>query len=160
MALSLTNSKDLVVNSITVVKGNRAIDLVDTLDAVSGLAPDTLNSLQKLASALNNDSGFFTTVTTALGNKAETSTTYTKSATNTLLDAKVDDIEMTNYALKADTFTKGEVNEKFTNIIAGAPDALNTLKELSDALGADHNFSASVTNALGNKADKTVMNGL
>ena len=53
---------------------------------------------------------------------------------------------MVNYATKADTFTKTEVNDQFTNIIAGAPDALNTLKELSDALGADKNFSAMVTN--------------
>ena len=44
---------------------------------------------------------------------------------------------MANYATKADAFTKNEVNDKFTNIIAGAPDASNTLKELSDALGSD-----------------------
>ena len=58
MALSLTNSKDIVANSITVVKGNRAIDIVDTIEAVQGLAPETLNSLEKLATALNNDKNF------------------------------------------------------------------------------------------------------
>ena len=58
MALSLTNSKDIVANSITVIKGNRAIDLLDTIDAVQGLAPDTLNSLEKLATAMNNDPAF------------------------------------------------------------------------------------------------------
>ncbi len=62
---------------------------------------------------------------------------------------------MVNYATKATTFTKDEVNDEFTNIIAGAPNALNTLKELSDALGADANFSATVTNTLGLKANKT-----
>jgi hypothetical protein len=46
MALSLTNSKDIVANSITVIKGNRAIDLLETIEAVQGLAPDTLNSLE------------------------------------------------------------------------------------------------------------------
>jgi hypothetical protein len=105
MALSLTNSKDLVVNSITVVKGNRAIDLVDTLDAVTGIAPDTLNSLQKPASALNNDSNFFNFVTNGLEGKADVSTTYTRLVTDGLLDAKVDDTEMTNYALKTDVAT-------------------------------------------------------
>ena len=58
MALSLTNSKDIVANSITVIKGNRAIVLLDTIDAVQGLAPDTLNSLEKLATAMNNDPVF------------------------------------------------------------------------------------------------------
>ena len=102
MPLSLNNSKDIVANRISVLKGNRTIDVLETIDAVTGLAPETLNSLEKLATALNNDDGFFTTVTTALGNKADTSTTYTKSASNLLLDAKVDDAEMTNYALKTD----------------------------------------------------------
>ena len=72
MALSLTNSKDIVANSITVIKGNRAIDLLETIDAVTGLAPDTLNSLEKLATALNNDSNFFNFVTNGLDNKQKT----------------------------------------------------------------------------------------
>ena len=105
MPLSLNNSKDIVANSISVLKGNRTIDVLETINALSGLAPATLNSLEKLATALNNDAGFFTSVTTALSNKAETSTTYTRSATNTLLDAKVDDTEMTDYALKTDVTT-------------------------------------------------------
>ena len=80
MPLSLNNSKDIVANSISIIKGNKTVDLLSSLDAVTGLAPATLNSLEKLATALNNDSGFFNTVTTAIGNKADTSTTYTKSA--------------------------------------------------------------------------------
>jgi hypothetical protein len=153
MPLSLNNSKDLVANSVRIIKGNKTIDVLETIDAIQGLAQDTLNSLEKLATALNGDASYFNTVITALSNKADVSTTYTKTDTNTLLDAKLDDIEMTNYATKADTFTKNEVDDKFTNIINGAPGALNTLKELSDALGAGQNFSATVTNTLGLKAN-------
>jgi hypothetical protein len=36
-------------------------------------------------------------------------------------------------------------------LVASAPSALNTLKELSDALGADANYAATITTALGNK---------
>ena len=96
------------------------------------------NSLEKLATALNNDSGFFTTVKNALDSKANTSTTYTRLATNLLLDAKVDDTEMANYA------TTAAVDQKITDLVGGAPVLLNTLKELSDALGADQNFSTTV----------------
>jgi hypothetical protein len=157
MPLSLNNSKDLVVNSISILKGNKTIDLIESLDAVQGLAPETLNSLEKLATALNNDSSFLNTVTTAVADKADKSTTYTQSVVHGFLDAKVDDTEMVNYATKADTFTKAEVKDKFTNSIAGAPDALNTLKDLSDALGADQNFSTTVATSLGLKTKSSEM---
>ena len=153
MPVSLNNSKDIIANSISVIKGNRTIDVVETIDAVQGLAPDTLNSLEKLASAMNNDSNYFQTVTTAISNKADTATTYTKSVVDGLLDAKVDDTEMTNYATKATTYTKSDVDAKFTNIINGAPDALNTLKELSDALGSNPNFSTTILSQIGSKAN-------
>ena len=58
MPLSLNNRKDIVANSISIIKGNRTIDVLETIDAVSGLAPETLNSLEKLATAMNNDSNF------------------------------------------------------------------------------------------------------
>ncbi len=61
MPLSLNNSKDIVANSISILQGNRTIDVLETIDAVSGLVPETLNSLEKLATAMNNDSSFFTT---------------------------------------------------------------------------------------------------
>ena len=152
MPLRLNHSKGKVANSISVLKGNRTIDVLETIDSLTGFAPATLHSLEKLATALNNDAGFFTTVYTALENKADTSSTYTKSETNTFLDAKVDDTEMTNYATTATTYTRTVVDKKFTDIIAGAPDASNTLKELSDALGADHNFSTTVLNKIHLKA--------
>ena len=105
MPLSLNNSKDIVANSISVLKGFQTIDVLETIDAVTGLAPDTLNSLEKLATAMNNDPAFFTALSTAIDNKADKSTTYTRLATNDLLDAKVDDTEMTEYALKTHVTT-------------------------------------------------------
>ena len=148
MPLSLNNSKDIVANSVSVLKGNQTIDLLQSLDSVTGLAPATLNSLEKLAKALNDDAGFFTTVTTALSNKAETSTTYTQSVVNGLLDLKVDDTEMANYA------TTAAVDQKITDLVGTAPVLLNTLKELSDALGEDENFSTTVLNKIDLKAPK------
>ena len=86
MPLSLNNRRDIVADSISINKGNETIDLADSLDAILGLAPEGLNSLGELA--------------TALGDKADKSTTYTRTVTNNLLDAKVDDTEMVNYFSK------------------------------------------------------------
>ena len=77
MPLSLNNSKDIVANSISIIKGNRTVDVLETIDAVTGLAPSTLNSLEKLAKAMNDDPAFFTAVSTAIGTKQATLTTGT-----------------------------------------------------------------------------------
>ena len=47
MPISLNNSKDIVANSVSIIRGNRTIDLVETIDAVQGFAPSTLNSCWK-----------------------------------------------------------------------------------------------------------------
>jgi hypothetical protein len=53
-------------------------------------APATLDTLQELATALGNDPNFATTIATQLGNKADKSTTYTKTEVDTLLADKAD----------------------------------------------------------------------
>jgi hypothetical protein len=45
-----------------------------------------------------------------------------------------------------------DVETKISNLVGAAPDTLNTLKELSQALGNDRNFSVSLTNSLALKA--------
>ena len=117
MPISLNNSKDIVANSVSVIRGNRTIDLVETIDAVQGFAPSTLNSLEKLATAMNNDPAFFTSLSTSIGNKADKSNTYTQIVTNGLLDKKVDDTEMTDYALK--TYVTTAVGTKQATLTTG-----------------------------------------
>lgn len=41
-----------------------------------------------------------------------------------------------------------------SSLVNGAPDALNTLKELSDALGADASFSTTISTTIGGKLAK------
>ena len=59
MPVSLDNSKDIVANSLSIIKANKTTDVLETIDAAQGLAPETLNSSEKLANALNGDSIFF-----------------------------------------------------------------------------------------------------
>ena len=51
--------------------------------------------------------------------------------------------------------TDNAINAAVTELVNGAPGALNTLKELSTALGDDANFATTVTNKLTEKVDKT-----
>ncbi|WP_347403474.1 phage tail protein [Pseudomonas piscis] len=57
-----------------------------------------------------------------------------------------------------DAFTKPEtsaaINQAVAALVAAAPGALDTLKELADALGNDPNFATTMTNALAGKAAK------
>ena len=59
------------------------------------------------------------------------------SATQTALDLK---------ANQSTTYTKTEVDTQFTNLIEGAPDALNTLNELADALNDDASYATTIQN--------------
>ena len=47
--VTLNNSVDIVANSVSIIKGNTVIDLLGTVDAVKGLAPETLDSLEKVS---------------------------------------------------------------------------------------------------------------
>ncbi|HFQ4959198.1 TPA: hypothetical protein ACGUPM_002651 [Vibrio vulnificus] len=56
---------------------------------------------------------------------------------------------------KLTTYTKAETDARIEQVIGTAPDVLDTLQELAEALGNDPNFAATVTNQLALKANKT-----
>ena len=65
MSVSLTKSKDLVANTISVTYKYRAIDLkelflskLDATNSIVGLPVETVNSLHNLAEAINSDANF------------------------------------------------------------------------------------------------------
>ena len=55
---------------------------------------------------------------------------------------------------KAEKDAKDYADQKISDLIGGAPEILNTLKELSDALGEDANFSATVSGQIGGLTDR------
>lgn len=61
-----------------------------------------------------------------------------------------------------DAYTKPEttaaIQEAVAALVASAPGALDTLKELADALGNDPNFATTMTNAIAAKASKGELN--
>lgn len=56
-----------------------------------------------------------------------------------------------------DAYTKAEVDNKVAGLVDSAPEALNTLNELAAALGNDANFSTTVSNLIGQKADASAL---
>jgi hypothetical protein len=58
-------------------------------------------------------------------------------AAEAALDARID-------VLEADPVSQAYVDQKIADLVNSAPAVLDTLKELSDALGGDENFAASV----------------
>jgi hypothetical protein len=90
-------------------------------------APNALNTLKELANAIGNDPSYATTIQNQLATKANQTTTYTKT----------------------------EVDTQFSNLIDSAPTALNTLKELANALANDANYATTVQNQLALKANQS-----
>jgi len=123
-ALELSQlAKGLTVDSsgnITVIAINNYLDAYVSSNslatetyvstAISNLvdsAPSTLDTLNELAAALNDDANFATTVTTALGNKLNTSD-FTTTADTWLTSKTTDDL------------TEGSTNQYYTQADADA----------------------------------------
>ena len=54
---------------------------------------------------------------------------------------------------------KKYTDDKIADLVGGAPETLDTLKEIADALGEDANLSATLTTEIGKKADKNYVDG-
>jgi len=70
------------------------------------------------------------------------------------------DTELNKRYTKDEVFNKQEVLQKIQDLIGTAPEALDTLAEIADALNNDPDFAATVTNLLSQKVDKVTGKGL
>ena len=59
----------------------RVNSIEDLITQITGLAPETLNTLQKLAESINNDNTFYNTINNELSLKASAADVYSKSQT-------------------------------------------------------------------------------
>jgi len=70
------------------------------------------------------------------------------------------DTELNKKYNKDEVFTKEEVLQKIEEIIDAAPEALDTLGKLAEALDNDPNFATNIINLLSAKVDKVTGKGL
>ena len=60
MSLSLTNRVDIVANSFSIMTEDGPVNIIDKIqEDVTGLPPETLNTLEELADAIGNHPTFF-----------------------------------------------------------------------------------------------------
>ena len=74
-----------------------------------------------------------------------TASYYTQTGTNSAISTALTAYDTT-------TISEGKIATAVSNLVAAAPSTLDTLKELSDALGADANYASTITTALGTKS--------
>ena len=92
------------------------------------------------------------------GNGANISDTYLKKAGDTVTGVLNVPTQTTtdNSTKVANTaFVQSAVDNKVSQLVNSAPATLDTLKELSNALGDDPNFATTVANMIGQKIGKT-----
>ena len=104
-------------------------------------------------------------LTQFLATKTYTDTAVSALATSTATALASHESDTTNIHGIADTaqlatkaYTDAAVSTAVSSLLNSAPAALDTLKELADALGQDANFSTTITNALATKATITSVN--
>lgn len=113
---------------------------------VSGTNIKTINGQSLLGSGditISGGSGSSIDDTTV-----STTSTYSSSKIDTTYAKKTEIPSLTGYARTE------YVDTRVSELVNSAPETLDTLKELSDALGGDANFATTVATQIGNKQDK------
>lgn len=88
--------------------------------------------------------------------KTDTANVIVDAATSKTLATELTEI-MSAIAGKAAT---GDIDTRIQAVIGAAPEALDTLKEIADALNNDPDFAATITGSLASKVDKAEGKGL
>ena len=128
------------------------------IEALMGAAPDALNTLQELATALGNDENFATTITNEIAKKANIASptfTGTPKAPTAAAGTNTTQIATTAFVTAAVAVVSNAITTAVNNLVGSAPDGLNTLQELATAIGNDTAFATTINTSLGNKANKT-----
>lgn len=143
----ITDVQNTLISSISKAKQDGDNAIKSAIDSIRGMSPDALNTLQKIASAINNDPSFATTIANALDGKANKNEVYNKG----------------------EVYNKNEINQSYRKIgnrtVSGDVD-WNTLTEpttyktqntvMNSAHHAppnEYNFGLLVVNRLENGAD-------
>lgn len=82
----ISDVQTTLTSSISKVKQDGDNAIKNAIDSIRGMSPDALNTLQKIANAINNDPNFATTITNALNTKVSKSGDTMTGTLNFALD--------------------------------------------------------------------------
>lgn len=91
--LSLQNSRDSTCNNTSLVYKNDIKNILEIfalkneITGITGLPPETLNTLQKLSAAINNGSNLFSNVIKSIRSVRNMANSYDKSYFNALMSS-------------------------------------------------------------------------
>ena len=137
---------------------------------ITASSADALSNKTGNISQWTNDSAYATTTYVDAQNIAQSLTFVGDDSTGTLVSSgetfKVAGATGITTAVSGDTLTitgpdltsyatETYVGTQISNLVASAPEALDTLNELAAALGDDANFATTITNSLASKVAKT-----
>ncbi|MHA0813284.1 phage tail protein [Citrobacter sp. W5] len=106
-------------------------------------APASLDTLKKIADAINNDPDFFNTLNAVLALKAP----LNDPAFTGIVTVPTPPLSVINQQVANTEFVHAAV----AALVGSSPEALDTLAELAQALGNDPNFATTMLNALSGK---------
>lgn len=115
-------------------------------------APASLDTLKKIADAINNDPDFFNTLNAVLALKAP----LHDPALTGIATVPTPPLSVSNKQIANTEFVQAAV----AALVGSSPEALDTLAELAEALGNDPNFATTMLNKLAGKQplDSTLTN--
>ena len=116
---------------------------------VVGLSPESLDTLNELAAAINDDPNVFNTLSNAISTAESNALAYADTVESNA--ASYTDTAITTLAGVAQANAAAYTDNAVANLVSSAPAALDTLNELAAALGNDNNFATTISTSLGTK---------
>jgi hypothetical protein len=125
------------------------------MDAVGATmtGADIVSAINASTSKIDDDN-LSTAVNDAISKAHNTHEIADITGLQTALDAKETPLGAQNRADTAEGNAKSYADTKIAELVASAPETLDTLKELADALGEDPNFATTITSELASKTEK------
>ena len=128
-------------------EGSIGNQIQTAVDALKGGVSESYDTLKKIEDSIVSTNGKFDEYQTS--NDAEIAALKSK---DTELSNKIDSIHVPSKVSELENDSKyqteDQVNSRIQTVVGAAPEALDTLKEIGDALGNDPDFAATMTNKL------------
>lgn len=121
---------------------------------IQNLATRVATECKSIRTLLNGNAADLSSLTTSAKTNLVAAVNELKAAIDALSaggGAAIDDASTGTATTWSSQKVSDSIAAAVTNLVNGSPGALDTLKELADAIGDDANFASTVTTALGNR---------